>query len=247
MAMTESTWNGFRRIDFDFEGREVIVVFADEANRTEKWMLKTEYFDAFPETEIALMKRGYNLVYLKNLHRLGKEEDYDKKFALSKFLKEEYGFSEKCVCVGMSCGGLHAVHLAARYPEMIACLYLDAPVMNLLSWPLRLGNPARTAEEKIHGTMEFYEATGMTISEAICFRDHPMDRMPALLRNNIPVILVSGDSDMTVRYEENGARLEKYYKENGGIIEVHIKPGGDHHPHGLPDCKPIVDFIEKYY
>ncbi len=245
--MTESIWNGFRRIDFIFEGREVIVVFADEANRTEKWMLKTEYFGGFPETEIALLKRGYNLVYLKNLHRIGKEEDYEKKYALSKFLVREYGFSEKCVPVGMSCGGLHAVHLAARYPEMIACLYLDAPVMNLLSWPLFLGNPGSTAEAPIRGAVEFFEATGMTISEAICYRDHPMDRIHTLLENHIPVILVSGDSDMTVHYEENGAVLEKYYKENGGTIEVHIKPGGDHHPHGLPDVTPVVEFIEKHY
>ncbi|MBQ4087453.1 MAG: alpha/beta hydrolase [Clostridia bacterium] len=245
--MTESTWNGFRRIDFEFEGREVIVVFADSANRTDKWMLKTEYFDAFPETEIALLKKGYNLVYLKNLHRIGKEDDYDKKYALSKYLTETYGFSEKCVCVGMSCGGLHAVHLAARYPEMIACLYLDAPVMNLLSWPLHLGKPGVAAESAIHGYIEFHEATGMTLSEAICYRDHPMDRMGALLEHSIPIILVSGDSDRIVPFEENGALLEKYYKENGGTIEVHIKPGGDHHPHGLPDITPVMEFIEKYY
>ena len=245
--MTESTWNGFKRIDFTFQGRDVIVVFAHEENRTKKWMLKTEYFDAFPETEIALLNRGYNLVYLKNLHRIGKEEDYEKKYELSKFLTKEYGFSPKCVPIGMSCGGLHAVHLAARHPEMIACMYLDAPVMNLLSWPLLLGNPGRTAESPVLGAVEFYEATGMTISEAICYRGHPMDKMPELLQNHIPIILVSGDCDTIVHYEENGALLEKYYKENGGIIEVHIKPGGDHHPHGLPDVTPVVDFIAKYY
>ena len=26
-------------------------------------------------------------------------------------------------------------------------------------------------------------------------------------------------------------------------VEVIIKPGNDHHPHSLPDPKPIVDFI----
>ena len=28
--------------------------------------------------------------------------------------------------------------------------------------------------------------------------------------------------------------------------EVYIKKGGDHHPHGLSDNTPIVDFILKY-
>ena len=41
--------------------------------------------------------------------------------------------------------------------------------------------------------------------------------------------------------------LEKYYKENGGEIEVYMKRGGDHHPHGLPDISPVVDFIRRHY
>ena len=70
--------------------------------------------------------------------------------------------------------------------------------------------------------------------------------MHILLENNIPIILVSGDSDRTVPYCENGALLEKYYKENGGTIEVHIKKNADHHPHGLDNCEIIADFIENH-
>ena len=55
------------------------------------------------------------------------------------FLTAEFGLSEKCVPVGMSCGGLHAVKLAAAHPEMVSALYLDAPVINLLSCPFGLG------------------------------------------------------------------------------------------------------------
>ncbi len=52
--MTESLYNGYRRVDFIFEGRETLIVFPKEENKTNKWMLKTEYFDAFPELEIAI-------------------------------------------------------------------------------------------------------------------------------------------------------------------------------------------------
>lgn len=34
---------------------------------------------------------------------------------------------------GMSCGGLQAARFAELYPELTAVLYLDAPVLNILS------------------------------------------------------------------------------------------------------------------
>lgn len=245
--MTESKWNGFKRLDFDFIGRETIVVFADETNRTDKWLLKTEYFDAFPETELALIARGYNLVYLKNITRWGNIDDFEKKFLLSKFLTKEYGFRPSCATVGMSCGGLHAVYLAAKHPEMVSVMYLDAPVLNLLSCPSYMGLPPKTKEIGENFWTEFYEAKGITRSELICRRDHPIDMAHVLLEHKIPIILVSGDSDQTVPYCENGALLEKLYRENSGEIEVYIKKDGDHHPHGLPDVSKVVEFIERYY
>ena len=70
--------------------------------------------------------------------------------------------------------------------------------------------------------------------------------MHLLLKNNIPIILVYGDSDVIVPYNENGAILEKYYRENGGKIVAIGKPGCGHHPHGLEDNTPIIEFVEAY-
>ena len=36
-------------------------------------------------------------------------------------------------------------------------------------------------------------------------------------------------------------------KENGGEIELYLKPDCDHHPHGLEDATPIINFVEKHY
>ena len=140
----------------------------------------------------------------------------------------------------MSYGGLIASKFAAKYPECVSALYLDAPVMNLLSCPAGIG--------KANNEMlpEFTEATGMDLSQLICYREHPIDKMQLLLENRIPVILVYGDSDNIVPYEENGAILEKYYRENGGIIVSIGKANCAHHPHGLDDNTPIIEFVEKF-
>lgn len=73
-----------------------------------------------------------------------------------------------------------------------------------------------------------------------------MDKMHLLVENAIPVILVYGDSDTVVPYEENGALLERLYRENGGIIVTIGKKGCGHHPHALDDNTPIIECIEKY-
>ena len=238
--MTELLWNGFRRIDFEFEGREAILVFPDNANQEKNWLLKTEYFDAFPNFEVKMVKRGWHLAYIKNVTRWCLVEDLDLKKRFAEYLSAEYGLYSKCVPVGMSCGGMIAVKFAARYPQLVSALYLDAPVMNLLSCPAALGVATVSLWE------EFAEHTGTTLSELICYREHPIDRMHILLENNIPVMLVYGDSDEVVPYCENGALLEKYYRDNGGIITAIGKAGCGHHPHGLEDNSPIIEFVEKY-
>ena len=58
--------------------------------------------------------------------------------------------------------------------------------------------------------------------------------------------MVYGDSDDIVPYDENGAILEKFYRENGGEILAIGKNGCGHHPHGLEDPTPIIEFVEKH-
>ena len=155
-------------------------------------------------------------------------------------MAETYGLEEKCVPVGMSCGGLIAVKFAALYPELVHCLYLDAPVMNFLSCPAALTGSSNVMWE------EFQKAMGMTLSDLISYREHPIDKIPTLIENRIPVITVYGDSDDVVFWHENGAILEKAYMQTDIPCKFIGKKGCNHHPHGLEDTSPIVEFIENH-
>ena len=241
---TYSEFCGFKRADFKFEGRDALIVFPETPEPQGRWMMKMEYFGAFPSAEIKLLRKGYHLAYLKNVNRIGTDIDTDAKARFAKFLHENYGLSEKCVPVGMSCGGLQAVNFAAKYPSLVSVLYLDAPVMNFLSWPFGMGDcfvNRGPAQQK-----EVLDALGITKSELICFRGHPIDKIPTLIEHKIPVVMVYGDSDDVVPYPENGYVLEKAYKAAGIPLSVHGKEGCGHHPHGLEDSSPIIDFIEKW-
>ena len=62
----------------------------------------------------------------------------------------------------------------------------------------------------------------------------------------VALIHVGGDADKVVPPEENTLILEQRYKELGGKIMVIHKPGCDHHPHGLDNPQPIVDFVLEH-
>ena len=86
----------------------------------------------------------------------------------------------------------------------------------------------------------------MTISDLLSYLNHPMDNIIDLYKYKIPIILVCGEVDTVVPYTENVAVLKRLYEENNGIIQTILKPNCNHHPHGLEDPTPIVNFIQRY-
>ncbi|MBQ7037124.1 MAG: prolyl oligopeptidase family serine peptidase [Clostridia bacterium] len=239
-SVITDNWNGFSARVGTMCDREFVVVFPKEGTANGKWAIKTEYFGAFPDAEIELLNRGYHLCGIKTKTRWCLDEDTEAQAELARYMHEELGLSEKGVPVGMSCGGQQAIFLAAKHPELVSCMYIDAPVVNYLSCPAGLGMKGGGMLD------EFTKARGISLSELLSFRKHPLDYIPKLIEYNIPVLLLSGDSDTVVPFEENGALLKKAYEEAGCTIETIMRPGADHHPHGLPDVTPICDFIDKY-
>ena len=75
------------------------------------------------------------------------------------------------------------------------------------------------------------------------FRGNPLDNLKPIAKAGIPIVVVAGDSDKTVPFEENSKRLEKLYRKLHGDIEVIVKEGCDHHPHSLEAPAPVVKFI----
>jgi len=219
-------------------GREVIICHPEKPNG--KWALKTEYFWAFPEVQNILLEMGYYVAYIASKTRWHHPSDTDARAELAQYMSERFRVRKKCVIIGMSCGGMQGIYFASKYPELVSCLYLDAPVVNLLSCPGALGKTQADFFD------EFRQDMGMDIVDLLGYRNHPLDHLQNLVDHNIPVMLVSGDSDTIVPYDENGKYIDEIYKKNGCTINTVIKKGGDHHPHSLVDNTPIIDFIVEH-
>ncbi len=241
MEMKKSLWKEqFTQYDFTFEGRDAVVVLPDEANRSGKWLLKTEYFYAFQEMELHFVQRGYALAFVANRDRWGAQIDLEVKRRFCDFVIREFSLEQRCIPVGMSCGGLIGIKFAAKFPDYVSCLYLDAPVVNLLSCPCGLGAGTDIPRENIDVAMRELDMKDM--SDMIAYRDHPLDNVPLLIQHRIPVAMCCGDSDTTVLYEENGLLVKQAYESSGVPFKFLLKKGLGHHPHG-PDESHMDEFF----
>ena len=241
--MRELWLDKYRIEHFCFDGREALIVFPDKPDRECRWMLKTEYFGAFPALECELLDRGWHLTYMKNRSRWGTRDDLDSKYAFVKEIADRWDLSPRCVPVGMSLGGLQAIKLAALHPDIISCLYLDAPVVNILSYPFGF---AGLTEESDSVRKEALAALSLDMAGMIAYRDHPLDHIPKLVRCRIPICLVWGENDTTVPFEQNGMEILKAYRNADIPFLTQSKPGVGHHPHGPSDMREAIEFIIRF-
>ena len=240
MDFIKKDYFGHEMLEFTISSRTAYLVCPDVPCDGKPWLFKTEYFRAFPEFELDMLERGYHIAYVENTTRWHHPNDDAIKHELSLFIQKKFGLHPKCLPVGMSCGGMQAIYYTAAFPDDIAGLYLDAPVVNLLSCPGAVGKGFSFMEE-------FTAQTGMSLIDLLSYRNHPLDNLQPIVDNNIPVFIVSGDEDNTVPYDENGELLYKYVKSRGGNIQEVIKKGCDHHPHGLDDRTELINWAESVY
>jgi acetyl esterase/lipase len=135
---------------------------------------------------------------------------------------------------------VYVYNWALANPAKVACVYADAPVLDLKSWPGGKGRgPGSPADwEKFKRDYGF-----STEEQALQFTGNPLDQAARLARGGYPMLHVVGDADEVVPVAENTALFEAKVKAAGGQITVIHKPGVNHHPHSLANPTPVVDFI----
>lgn len=233
----------FKIKEFKFRERAAKIIYPScEPNG--RMLLKPEYLGAFPTFDIAMLKRGYYLIFISHQTRWASDEETDIMAEFVLHCAKELGADKRCIIEGMSCGGLQGARLAEEYPELCAVLYLDNPVLNMLSM-YGLGDCKDEALPSFR--REIINTFGVNDSSIINFRKSPIDKMEPLIENNIPVLMLYGNCDPVVIYGENGKVLEDYYKANGGNIKVISRSMQKHHPHGLDDPTPIIEFVESNF
>ncbi|HEY1084471.1 MAG TPA: GDSL-type esterase/lipase family protein [Prosthecobacter sp.] len=239
---TASDWNGYAKYDFMVDGFSVLVVEPKTAAAGKPWVWHGEFFGHKPAPDIALLGKGYHIVYMKVQDMLGSPPAVKHWNAFYRELTGRYGLSAKPSLVGLSRGGLYCYNWAAANPDKVSCIYADAPVCDFKSWPGGKGKGKGDPKnwERVLKLWGFKDE-----AEALSAKVNPVDQLAALAANGVPLLHVYGDADDVVPWEENTGLIASRYKTLGGSITLIAKPGVGHHPHGLDDSTPIVEFIVK--
>lgn len=229
-------WEGYDMETGTYEKYEYGVVFPKKAAPGNPYIWRTEFFGAFPSVDLAMLEKGYAVVYYRISDLYGSPKAVNLMAAFQPFIQERYGLLPQAVLFGFSRGGLYALHYGAAYPERIAALYLDAPVVDIYSWPggcfSSKGSPDEWEDCRRLWNMS---------------HDAYMDRVNAAVRTllawSVPLIVVAGGKDELVPWQENGARLQRAYEKSGVPFRLLMKQECGHHPHSLEDPLPVEEFL----
>lgn len=245
-AGTRSEWNGFERHDFKFECTTATMVVPKKPLPGNPWVWRGEFFGAFADTDKALVQGGWHLAHLRTPDLFGSPKAIRQWESFHQAMVTDHGLHPRPGLIGLSRGGLYCMTWAAAHPEKTLAVYLDNAVCDFKSWPggkpkgLGVGKGSPVEWAKLLKAFDF-----TSDAEAIAWKLNPIDNLTPIAKGNIPVFLVYGDSDTVVPAKENSAVLFERYRAMGGPVDQVVKPGQDHHPHGLKDVAPVVAFFNR--
>ncbi|MDF7809288.1 hypothetical protein P4E94_17720 [Pontiellaceae bacterium B12219] len=245
---------GFDRYDMETEAGSFSVYCPKEAAPGKPWMWRSIFWGKttgatgrVTNGDLQLLEQGYHVVkapgdvsgHIRGNARID---------AVYELLTTEYGFSKKVSMASMSRETLALFRWASSNPEKVESIYVDNGVCNVKSWPggkLVPGNDSKgdgapkswALLKKTYGFSSDEEALAANIS--------PIDLLEPLAEAGVPILMVCGTKDSTVPYEENGAIMKERYEKLGGSIRIITEEKG-HHPHGLEDPTPVIEFIKQH-
>ena len=222
---------------FQFRGREAWLVEPPDPAPGKPWFAVPQWPSAFPHRNGVreLLSLGFYMVHVNLSDLFANDEALSVMHSFYLWLQER-GFAVRGALIGMSRGGLYSFRFAEKHPECVSCIYADAPVCRLdyvLECPALLNMAA-----------DVMKAYGIENREDL--KNHPLspvNHYSAMAKAGIPVLMILGLDDNVVNHKNNGSLLAERYKAAGGRIQVIGRPSWGHHPHGLDEPVPIVNFI----
>ena len=224
------------------DGRNCLLVIPKAAAPGNPWIWRMEFFDHAPQGDLMLLGRGFQLAYMDVQNMYGAPVALDHMDQFYAWLTGVRALASKTVLEGFSRGGLFAFNWAARNPDKVAAIYVDAPVCDFKSWPGGKGK-CSVAADNWELCKQVY---GLTEEQALAYKLNPVDNLGPLAKAGIPILSVCGETDHVVAIEENTLVVKERFEKLGGSFTLIAKPFCDHHPHSLPDPAKIVNFVLRH-
>jgi pimeloyl-ACP methyl ester carboxylesterase len=248
----KTDFHGFERYEVPTAKGTILVVCPKKAAPGKPWLWRSIFWGnagvvrRLVAGDLQLLEQGYHVVKASgdvSGHPKG-NESIDAAYDL---LTQTYGFSKTLSMASMSRETLALFRWASENPEKVESIYVDNGVCNVHSWPG--GKLVPGSNLNGDGNAKSWKLLKKTYGfssdeEALAAKVSPIDLLEPLARAGVPILMRCGTKDTTVPYEENGAIMKERFEKLGGDIQI-IFEEKDHHPHGLKDPAPVIEFIKK--
>jgi len=207
------------------------------------WLWVGEFGGHLKSLEDGLVAKGWHVAYLNYGNQFGSPAAmavWEKVYAE---LTGKRGLSPRPAMLGISRGGLYVNAWARLHPDRLSVLYLDNGVCDVRSWPG--GFPLTKKCASSDGDWKLCKKVFgfASVQEALAKAVRPTDGMDKVVQAGVFLISVHGTADTKVPYEDNAKIIVDFWEQAKGRFKVFPKEGGNHHPHGLPDPKPLIDLL----
>jgi pimeloyl-ACP methyl ester carboxylesterase len=233
-------YHGYAMHDLTVDGCAAHVVEPKEPLPGRPWVWRTMFWDAFPGVDIALLQVGFYVAFTDVGNTFGCPDAMKHFDVFYSLMTKRYGLSRKPTLEGLSRGGLYAYRWAYVNTGKVGCIYGDAPVCDMKSWPGGKGKSAGSPVDWAEAIKDYHFTNEQQMMD---FKGNPINILEPIAAAHIPILHVCGDADTVVPKSENTDIVRERYMALGGDFALIVKHGCDHHPHGLADPAPIVNFI----
>lgn len=207
------------------------------------WLWMGEFGGHLKKLEAALVDKGWHVAYLPFSNKFGSPEEMALWEQAYQELHDKRGLAARPALLGISRGGLYVNAWTRLHPDRVSVLYLDNGVCDPRSWPggFELSTQGRGSKKDWTRYKTIFNFA--TDDEALEKSIRPTEGFEQAIQNDVLLISVHGTADTTVPYPDNAKLIVELWEKSGGRVKVFPKPGGRHHPHGLPDPAPLIELL----
>jgi sialidase-1 len=239
------TWKGFERVSFKIGKHDAYYVKPAKALEGKPWIWRASFPDWHTDMDSILLSKGFHVVFVNVDNEYGSPyamQIWDKTY---QYLIDSCDFAPKAALEGVSRGGLYVYAWAKRNPDKVACIYNEAPVCDIKSWP---GGKGKGTGNKDNWA-QYLQIFKMTEEEALAFKDNPIDNLDGLASFKVPILHVVSNSDKIVPNDENTYLLVQRYTALGGPATIYPVTDGPQNLEGhhfpINKADEWADFILK--
>jgi sialidase-1 len=216
------SWKGFERVNITIGPHKAYYVNPKKSLEGNPWVWRASFPDWHTDIDSILLTKGFHVAFVNV------DDQYGSPYALQvwdtfyKYLTTKQSFAAKVALEGVSRGGLYVYGWAKRNPDKVSCIYNEAPVCNIKSWP----GGKFSAPGDANLWKQLQQVYHITEQQALDYHDNPIDNLDGLAAFKIPVMHIIGITDQVVPNTENTNILAQRYTALGGPMMIYPVTAG---------------------